>query len=203
MNILDSKAYRALEFFYELLILNLLWLVASMPIVTFYPATTAMFSVVRDRLREKEPGLVGSFFSFLKMNFKQSLWIGIVWMLLGGLLVLDLYLVGRMPLALKLPMLLLLSLLGILYVFSSTYLFPVMANYDLSWTKVLRNSLLFSVSQLPTTIQCLLILVAAAAIFQLFHASLLILGSVTAYLIYLLCDKSFRRVEKLESIEKR
>lgn len=202
MSILDSKAYRALEFFYELLVLNLLWLATSLPVVTLFPATAAMFAVVRDRIREKEPALVRSFYAHFRANFKQSLWIGLVWTLLGGLLVLDIYLAGRMPPTVKLPMLLVLSFLGVLYLFGTIYLFPVMVNYELKWMAVLRNALLLSVSQLPTTLLCLLVMAAAVLAVQLFYYALLILGSVTAYLVYMLCEKSFRKVENLKSAER-
>lgn len=203
MSILDSKAYRAMEVFYNLLVLNLLWLAVCLPVVTIYPSTTAMFGVVRKWVRKDEPGLFGSFFTLLRENFKQSLWIGLVWTLTGGFLALDLYLTGQMPTALRIPLSLALAFLGFLYLFTSVYLFPVMVNYDLNWTRVLRNSLLLSLSQLTTTLQCLLVVALMGALFVLLPASILVLGSTAAYLIYWLCDRSFRKIPALGHVEKR
>ncbi|MGI9049327.1 MAG: DUF624 domain-containing protein, partial [Rubrobacteraceae bacterium] len=52
MNVLDSRLYRWLEVFTNLLILDLIWLVSCLPVITIYPATTAMFGVTRDWVRK-------------------------------------------------------------------------------------------------------------------------------------------------------
>jgi uncharacterized membrane protein YesL len=83
MNISESWLYRAVELVTNFLWLNLLWLVACLPIFTIFPATAAMFAVVREWVKKREPGITRAFFSFFKADFKQSFWIGILWTSLG------------------------------------------------------------------------------------------------------------------------
>ena len=90
------------------------------------------------------------------------------------------------------------SLLAILYVLASVFLFPVMVHYDLNWLQGLKNSLLFSIGRLLTTVQCLLIVGASVVMLSFSAATLLVIGSVAAYAVYWLCDRTFRRVASLE-----
>jgi len=119
MDVLDGRFYRWLEVFSNLL-LNLLWLLACLPIVTVYPATAAMFGVVRDWVSKKEDnGLLRTFLRHLKENLKQSFMIGVLWTLFGAALLLDYYLVDQMPSGPRLVAGSLLFLVTLLYVFSS------------------------------------------------------------------------------------
>ena len=47
MSILDSRVYRWSEVAADFFLLNLMWLLACLPVVTAPPATAAMFAVVR------------------------------------------------------------------------------------------------------------------------------------------------------------
>ena len=195
MNILDSKFHRWLEAFANFLLLNLLWLLACIPVLTIYPATAAMFAVVRDWVRKRDVGVIQTFILRFRENFKQSFVIGIVWTLCGTALVLDFYLVDQMPSGLRTILYLLLSFMSLLYAFTSVYLFPVMVHFDTTWPVVLKNSALLGIGRLLTTVQCLLVIVTTVIVSVFAPFTLLITGSLTAYVVYRLCDREFRRVE--------
>jgi uncharacterized membrane protein YesL len=114
MNILESKVHRWLEVFANFLLLNLLWLLACIPVLTIYPATGAMFGVVRDWVRKSDVGVIQPFILRFRENLKQSFVIGIVWTVSGTALVLDFYLLGQMPSGLRTILYLLLSFLLLL-----------------------------------------------------------------------------------------
>src|SRR5436190_20025512 len=84
MGFVNSRLYRALDAFGSLFLLNLLWLALCVPLVTAFPATAAMFAVVRDWTRDDGNYSLGRFFHHLRANFVQSLGIGILWVVLGG-----------------------------------------------------------------------------------------------------------------------
>ena len=192
---LDSRVYRWLEVFTNFLILDLIWLVSCLPVVTIYPATTAMFGVTRDWVRKGDTGIFGPFVARFRENFKQSFGIGFLWTLLGLGLILDLLLVVQMAPLPKAVFGCLLAIMLTLYTFTSLYLFPVMVHYDAGWQTVLKNSFLLSISQLGTTVRCLLILLIAAAVSYVIPLTLILTGSITAYLIYHYCNRAFERVE--------
>jgi uncharacterized membrane protein YesL len=197
MDILDSRLHRWLGTFSNLLFLNLLWLLACVPVVTIYPATAAMFGVVRGWVRGKEAALLQAFWARFKENFQQSLVIGVVWTFVGFVLLLDLNLVGQLPPTPRIVLGSLLFLAGLIYAFTSLYLFPVMVHYDAKWTVVLKNSLLLSVGQPSTTLLCLLVVAVTAIISFVAPLSLLITGSLTAYIVYRLCDRAFQKVDSI------
>lgn len=194
---LDSRLYRWLEACTNFLLLNGLWLAACLPVVTVYPATAAMFGVVRAWVKGTEDGLWRPFWRLFKENLRQSLWIGVLWTFLGATLVMDLYLVNQMPTGPRIALGSLLFLASVLYVFTSLYIFPVMVHYDVGWTAVLKNSLLLSVANLATTIQGLLVVVVVAVVLSFVPFLLLISGSLTAYVLYRLCNRAFQKVESV------
>jgi uncharacterized membrane protein YesL len=193
MNFLESRLYRALELVTNFLWLNVLWLVSCLPIFTIFPATAAMFAVVREWVKKREPSITRAFFSFFKENFKQSFWIGFLWLSLGGLWAINVILIGRMPGPARLPLYIFFSFVGFLYVFASIYLFPTIVSFDATGPTILKNSLLWSVTQPLITVQCVLVLLASVAVLLIFPATALILGSVVSYTIYWLCNQAFTR----------
>ena len=198
MNILDSRIYQALKVFSDFFILNLMWVTACLPIVTIFPATAAMFGVCREWVKGRDTDTVEGYFSLFKRNFKQSLYLGLIWSLVGGILVanyallaINYDLVRAMSLGAKFPLFVWSVLTALVYLFTSVYLFPVMVNYDTKSLGVLKISLLISLSGPFTTLLCLLTLAISVVLLWLFPLSLGILGSFTAYLIYSLCDRNF------------
>jgi uncharacterized membrane protein YesL len=195
MNILDTKAYQWLESATDFFLLNLLWLLACVPVVTAFPSTAAMFGVVRDWARGKEAGVFGAFVLRFRQNFRQSLAVGVLWTLFGGALLLDFFIANGLPSVPQVVMRFLLVLASILYALASVFLFPVMVHYDTRWTAVPKNALLLAVGRLPVTLLCLATVVAAAALTFFVPLLLVATPSVAAYAVYRLCDREFRKLD--------
>ena len=195
MSILDTKAYQWLERATDFFLLNLLWLVACVPVVTIFPSTAAMFGVVRDWVRGKETGVFGVFVLRFRQNFRQSLAVGVLWTLFGGALFLDFLIADGLPAGPQVVMRFLLVLATILYALASVFLFPVMVHYDTRWTAVPKNALLLAVGRLPITLLCLAMAVGATALTFFVPLLLVVTPSVAAYAVYRLCDREFRKID--------
>jgi uncharacterized membrane protein YesL len=195
MNVLDTRVYRWLEVATDFFLLNLMWLVACLPVVTIFPSTAAMFGVVRDWVRKKEGSLTRTFIARFKENFGQSLLIGVVWTVFGVALVLDFLVASQLSYWPAVVMKSVLVLASSVYAFGSVFLFPVMVHYDTDWKTVIKNSLLLSIGRLPTTIVCLVFIVVTAGLTVVFPFMMIITGSITAYFIYRLCDREFRKID--------
>jgi uncharacterized membrane protein YesL len=191
-----DRIYRALEVFTDLVYLNLLWMVACLPVVTIAPSTAAMFGVVRGWIRGKDTPITREFFSLFRENFGQSLVVGLVWAVLGAVLAADFLLIGQME-SFRRLLYVVFFVFALLYVSTAVYLFPVMVNYELDWKGVIRNSLLFSIARPLTTLQCLLTVAVALFIFVALWITIFVAASATAYAIYFLCERTFRNVESL------
>ena len=63
---MTARIYRVLEVFTDLVYLNLLWLVACLPVVTIAPSNTAMFGVVRGWIGGKDTPTTREFYSHFR-----------------------------------------------------------------------------------------------------------------------------------------
>jgi len=195
MNLLDTRVYRWLEVATDFFLLNLMWLVACVPVVTVFPSTAAMFGVVRDWSREKEGGLVRAFATRFRENFSQSLVVGVIWTLFGVALVLDFFVAEGLARGPEVVMKSLLVLASVLYAAASVFLFPVMVHYQASWRALIKNSLLLAIGRLPTTVACLLFVAVMAGLTFVLPLLVFITGSVTAYVVYRLCAREFEKLD--------
>jgi uncharacterized membrane protein YesL len=195
MNVLDSRVYRWLEMATDFFLLNLMWLVACLPVVTIFPSTAAMFGVVRDWVRKKEGSLTRTFITRFRENFGQSLLIGVIWTVFGVALFLDFLVANQLSYWPGVVMKSVLVLASSVYAFGSVFLFPVMVHYDTDWKTVIKNSLLLAIGRLPTTVVCLVFVVVTVGLSVIFPFLLIITGSITAYFVYRLCDREFRKID--------
>jgi uncharacterized membrane protein YesL len=195
MNILDTRVYRWLEVATDFLLLNLMWLVACLPVVTIFPSTAAMFGVVRDWVRGKEGGLTRTFVTRFRENFGQSLLVGVVWTVFGVALFLDFLLANQLSFGAEVVVKSLLVLVSCVYAFGSIFLFPVMVHYETDWKTVIKNSLLLSIGRLPTTVVGLVFSVVMVGLTVVVPLLVIITGSITAYVVYRLCDREFRKID--------
>jgi uncharacterized membrane protein YesL len=195
MSVLDTRVYRWFEVATDFFLLNLMWLVACLPLVTIFPSTAAMFGVVRDWVRHKEGGLVQNFVSRFKENFAQSLLIGAIWTAFGVALFLDFLVAGQLTYWAGVVLKSALVLASTVYAFGSVYLFPVMVHYETDWKTVIKNSVLLSIGRLPTTVICLVLFAVMGAITVVVPLLVIITGSITAYFVYKLCDREFRKID--------
>lgn len=136
----------------NLIILNLLWLVCCIPIVTIGPATAALYYVTLKIVRDEEPYIIKGFFHSFKENLKQ----GIVLTLLLGAAGLILYVDFQFCASLKgfagsaLRLALLAGSLVVLM--TASYAFPLLAQFQNTVYGNLKNALLLSLARLPYTL---------------------------------------------------
>ncbi|MGM7724807.1 YesL family protein [Metabacillus sp. Hm71] len=195
MNSLNNRLYSALNTIVDLFLLNLLWVIASLPLVTFFPATAAMSGVVRNRILQKETDdILKSFLKMFKENFKQSLIISIFWILLAVFLFLDYRLIYPGTSVVQLILSIILAIGILLFSSTSIYLFPIMVHFELSWKHVIRNAFLFSLMNPVLTVLLLIIVGAGIALFYFYPVTILFIGSFTAYTIYYLCQMWFNQL---------
>ncbi len=194
----ETRRYRAMERITNLMLLNAAWLLASLPIVTLFPATAGLFGAVRDMQRDLGENVLTSFWRHLRGNFRQAFAVGLLWYAVGAVLLFDYLLLGDLPIPLQLPLFVIFSLGAVAFLVTSVYLFPVMVGHRNDWKSVIRNSFLVSVSQLHTSIACLLLVFAAGFLAAQLPLTLLFTASSTAYLVHAVCSHGLRRVQRIK-----
>lgn len=196
VKIMDNKLYKTMEFLKNIFLLNTIWLLMCIPIVTIFPATTAMFAVLREWKTQGDIQVLSAYIRLLKENFKQGFFIGVVWLVFTSLLLGDLVITNQLNSNLKYVLFSFFFLLTIVYLFVTIMIFPVMAHYRVSWKGAIKNAFLLSIANLHYTILSLLILAAAILLCFYFPGATLLSFSMAAFLINALVSRGFQQVNE-------
>jgi uncharacterized membrane protein YesL len=192
---IENRLFNTLTTIVDYFILNLLWVLTSIPLFTFFPATAAMFGVIRKRQLQKDSqGVIKDFFTLFKENFKQSLVISIYWGIVAIFLYFDYMVIHPDNSIIHLILYIVLIIGFVLFCSISIYLFPTMVHFELSWKIVIRNAFFFSLMNPILTIILLLIAAIGLAIIYTYPAMIFIVGSPLAYMIYYMSQIFFNQV---------
>ena len=148
----DGKLAQILGNIADLVILNVLWIVCSIPIVTAGAAATAFYSVTLKLIKNEESYVTRSFFRAFRENFKQSTIVWLVLLAVAAVLGCDFYFCTTQGMEAARPFFILFCVIAIFVYMGSCYMFPVMAFFENSTKKVFKNSFLMAIAHLPFTI---------------------------------------------------
>lgn len=93
---IDGKFYEIVSAIADLVILNLLFVLCSLPIFTIGASTTALFGVTKKMADNREGYIVRTYFKLFKENFKQSTAMWLILLMLSIIPTLDLYIVNSL-----------------------------------------------------------------------------------------------------------
>lgn len=175
----DSKFAQVMTSFGEMMLLNLCWIVGSLPLITMGAANTAMYTVMGRRLREEGSGTIVPFFKAWWGNLKMSTLFWVAQVFISVSLGLILFL----PLPVLLKVLAAVLLLLVTLVFSTIY--PQLARFRNRWFACLRNAVILLVLRLGWVLLNLLLFLTPVIIFLLAPMDFLRFG-----FIWLLCGFS-------------
>ena len=194
MDLLRTRVYPVLEIGTNIVLLTLLWLTASLPLLTAYPATAALFGVVRNWVRQEDPGVIAPFFRHFRENLRQSLLLGPAWTFLGVVLALNLLASRQLPAVLAVPLLALTGTMTLVYLLTTIYLFPVMVSFHITSVAVVRNALFLALGQPALSLLALGFLALVLLVTAVVPAALLLSGGLGAYGVYAIFHRALRRV---------
>lgn len=207
---LESPLMRALARIGDLIILNFVWIICCIPIVTIGAATTAMYSCYLNR--STESSTLRRFFRSFKINFAQSTVLFVVEVV--GLLVVyanirfylsylsDVSIV--LQIVFMIPSILILSIMG--------YIFPLQAHFDNTIKQTLKNAMLMCIANFPFSLLILcinlipiIIILINVEFFLKISIIFILMGSTTiAFVNSFLLLRVFRHYEPSdEDIEER
>ncbi len=196
----DSPFYRFATRIADIMILNLLWIICSIPIVTIGASTTAVYYVCLKMVKDEETYIVKSFFKSFKENFKQATILWLLFVGISGIMGVNYYYLFKMSESENMLLKGLTILVTILYVFSFLYAFPLLARYENRLHKIIMNSMMISIRYLDRTIKIVLMLAALALIGFYSHETLilvLLLGvGILCYVITSFVLKIFEDLER-------
>lgn len=142
----DNPVWRFIGKLGDLIILNILWIVCSIPVFTAGASATAVYYVTLKLVRDEDDSTIRSFFRSFKSNFKQATAIWLILLAAGIVLGFDFwfFVSGQMPLngAAKTAMTAVSGGLLLIYLFIITYVFPLQARFYNPVKRTLFNAFL-------------------------------------------------------------
>jgi uncharacterized membrane protein YesL len=137
----------------DLIIVNALYLVCCVPIVTIGAATAALHKVAQAIVYDTDNGIFKTFFRAFRENFKQAtaLWLmmlffaaamGCNYMLIAG------FVAGTLATVLKGALVVAIGLVLVM----AAYMFPLMVRYTNTLRELATNALILAVVKLPRTV---------------------------------------------------
>lgn len=145
----DNFLYIILSRIWDIVLVNILFIVCSIPIVTIGPAFTAMHHVTLRIVKGNNPGTFKTFFRAFKQNFKQSF---IVWLISLVCIVVLLsniqFLQTITPTSFASFLYYASYIMLIFIIIMNLYIHPVIAAFEGALKTQIRNSVIFIFSKL-------------------------------------------------------
>lgn len=165
---------------------------------------TALHYVVLKMVRDEESYIVRSYFKSFKQNFKQATIIWLILLLVGAVLIGDIFILSFSTIRFSNWIRIALFTVIIIVLLATMHLFPVLSRFDNTIKNTFKNSFFMGILTLPKTILMLLCwvapLVIAAFIVQATPIVFMLGISAPAYLCAKLYNKTFKRFEPEEEI---
>lgn len=192
----EGGIYKFMTRLWDMIKLNFLWLICSLPIVTIGASTIAAFTITLKMVEEKEGYVARAFFKAFKANFKQGIVIGPITVVFAAALYLD-FTLGKQYIGFVILGILSAFLFGIAII----YTYPLLARYENKLLKTIRNSMRIAMRYFGRTIFLVVVLVIEYIIFFRFTNITLLIGILVGPATMILTVSGFamyffREIEK-------
>lgn len=205
--IMSTRFYRIAEWIWRLAYLNLLWLlftVAGLGVLGIFPATVAMYTVLRKWLQgEPDIAIFPTFFSSIKQDFFKANGLGYILVLIGFILFFNYEYLGTVT-GIEHTIISIFWYLAVLVtLILAIFLFPVYVHFSLPFLRYFKTSLIIALVNPLAVITLILALGLAFYLFYIIPGFIpFYLASVIGWIIMWNATLSFQRLErKQERIE--
>lgn len=196
----DSPLSQSISRAVDYVVINILWFICCIPIVTIGAATTARFYVAMKIVRREEPSVFKSFFKSFKENFTIStkMWLLEIAVLLFFVLDWSLILQAeptQLTFTFKI-MLFVVSILVLSVCFSS---FAFIARFEMTFFEYIKASAVFSFIKFPRMVLALIMFVSPIVLMYLYMQWLpAVITVIPALELYFNAAMFVRAFKKLE-----
>lgn len=160
----DNPVMRFLTRMADLMIINILALVCSIPIITAGASLTAMFYVELKWVRKQEGYTVKPFFQQFKANFRQATGEWLLMLLVGVIMFMDLSMFRYSADTFPAPLRLLVVAACILLYLLLQWVLPLQCHFENTVKQTLKNSVLMAIANFPRTLGMGAVWIASAAL---------------------------------------
>lgn len=183
----------------DLMWLNILTIICCIPIITAGASLTAMHYMALKIARNEECYITRGFFKSFKENFRQATLIWLMMLAVIVLLVGDFVIMKYSDMEFGTFLQIVIIIVAVLFVFTAMFIFPVLAKFENTIFRTIKNAFLMSIMQFPKTILMVILFALPPVLFVLFYQIVplvFLFGlSVPAWLSAKLYTKFFQKLE--------
>lgn len=184
----------------ELAYINILWIfftLVGLGIFGLFPATTAMFGVIRKQIsKEEDVKIFPTFWILFRQDFMKANGLGLIFAAIAYFLYFDISFIhlnnGRFDFLLPV-----ISFVLISYIVTALFIFPVYANFDLKFLHYIKQAFLIAITSPIEAVAISVVIGSTYFLISIFPGAIpLFSGSIIAYLTTLIGLRAFRRIER-------
>lgn len=161
----------------DIIILNLIFVVTALPVVTVGMALSALYTVAMKLARGEDPSVLREYIRAFWRNRKPATICWLIMAAAGALIFLDFRLAGAFGGTLYTVVRLLLAMIFGVWMLTFLYLFPYIARFENTVFHSVKNALFLSAAHLPSTVMMLVISIGLAVI-TLFTSRTFVIGTI-------------------------
>ncbi|WML27300.1 DUF624 domain-containing protein [Neobacillus sp. OS1-33] len=195
----EGFLYRTCVWIYHFTLLNILFLITCIPIITLFPSLAAAFGVSRQWIKKNDPPIISTYFKIFRENFRQSMIVGIFIIIFGLLLYVDFQITTQIHSNLRIALYLFFCIMMVFYIAAILHVFPLMVNGYYTNKQLLMNAVKFSFYKFHITLLnmiCIYMIFFIAYKFPVIFV--FFFSSICLFLTYWHINKKFIILEALE-----
>lgn len=166
----DNKFFEALGKITDIVILNFLFIVSCIPIITIGASLSAKYYVAMKMVKDEETYIVKEYVKRFKEDFRVSTIVWILIMVVGSVLAIDSYIYNMISSEVTRKVFqFICTFICVILMFIITYAFPLISKFENTVKNTFKNSILISIQSLPYTIIMVVVNLSPMIIIFLFR----------------------------------
>ncbi|MGF0032024.1 YesL family protein [Bariatricus sp. SGI.154] len=204
---IDNPIMQFISKIFDLVILNLIFVLSCIPVITIGASLSALYYVSLKMLRGEEPYIWQNFWKAFRQNFKQSTIVWGLYLLIITFIGMDFYIINSQDTVLFAAIRVCLWVVCAILLSIFLYVFPIISHFVCTTKQAFKNAAFMAMGHLPYTIILLaafgLILYLCTVSATTFALMIVLSGicgfSVVAFTYCIIFDRIFKKYEPEEN----
>lgn len=177
----ENPLMKFLSHFFDIMVLNIFFIITSLPLFTIGASLSAAYHITLKLVDGEEPYIIKGYLKAFRENFRQAtlLWVPLMAAIL--FFSVDLFIIYRIIDKryefLQIPVWIFLFIIVSLVI----YAFPLLSSYQCTTKQLLKNAVLLSIANFPTTVFIAVLHIGILYIASTSGRNLVIVGSLALF----------------------
>lgn len=177
----ENPLMKFLSHFFDIMVLNFFFIITSLPLFTIGASLSAAYHITLKLTDGEEPYIIKGYFKAFRENFRQAtlLWIPLMAAILffSADLFIIYCIIDKRYEFLQIPVWIFLFIIVSLII----YAFPLLSSYQCTTRQLLKNAVLLSIANFPTTVFIVVLHMGILYIASTSGRNLVIVGSLALF----------------------